>query len=83
MSDDLRALTGAYVLDALPDADRIAAVLAQPDARTVRGSLTGGGEVEMVASAKGDAAVVVLSVEPEGGSRQPTMQTATVLPLTA
>lgn len=117
------------------ETDRIAAVLAQPDARTVRGSLTGGGEVAMVASAKGDAAVVVLrdlprlpaqktyqlwlidkakaahsaglvapdaanqtkilagdvvgkvafgvSIEPKGGSRQPTMQTATVLPLTA
>jgi len=115
--------------------DQIAAVLAQPDAHTVRGSLTGGGEATMVASAGGDAAVVVLrelprlpsqktyqlwlidsskaahsvglaapdsadqtkvivggvagkvafgvTVEPEGGSQQPTMGTATVLPLPA
>jgi anti-sigma-K factor RskA len=51
-------------------ADRIAAVLAQPDARTVRGSLTGGGQVTMVASANQDAAVVVLRDLPSLPSRQ-------------
>ncbi|WP_405059608.1 anti-sigma factor [Kribbella sp. NBC_01505] len=41
--------------------DQIAAVLAQPDARTVHGSLKGGGQATMVASDGRDAAVVVLS----------------------
>jgi anti-sigma-K factor RskA len=115
--------------------DQIAAVLAQPDARTVHGSLTGGGQATMVASEGRDAAVIVLSdlpalpskktyqlwlidssktahsvgladaasanqtkllsggvtgkvafgvtVEPEGGSQQPTMPAAVIIAMTA
>ncbi len=40
--------------------DRIAAVLAEPDARTVHGAVTGGGEATVVMSSRADAAVVVL-----------------------
>lgn len=40
--------------------DRIAAVLAEPDARTVRGSVAGGGQAAVVTSERRDAAVVVL-----------------------
>ncbi|MEV8372097.1 anti-sigma factor [Kribbella sp. NPDC056861] len=110
--------------------DQIAAVLAQPDARTVRGVLTGGGAATVVASDGRDAAVVVLSglpalpskktyqlwlidsskaahsvglasssetkilaggvtgkvafgvtVEPDGGSQQPTMPAAVIIPI--
>jgi anti-sigma-K factor RskA len=110
--------------------EQIAAVLAQPDARTVRGALTGGGAATVVASPGRDAAVVVLSglpalpskktyqlwlidsskaahsvglasssqtkilaggvtgkvafgvtVEPEGGSQQPTMPAAVIIPI--
>ncbi|WP_328325679.1 anti-sigma factor [Kribbella sp. NBC_00382] len=113
--------------------EQIAAVLAQPDAQTLHGSLAGGGEATMVASSRGDAAVVVLSslpalpsektyqlwlidkskaahsiglaeassssqtkilaggvtgkvafgitVEPKGGSRQPTMPAAVIIPI--
>ncbi len=113
--------------------DRIAAVLAQPDARTVRGSLNGGGQATMVASTSEDAAIVVLrglpelpsnrtyqlwlidnsktahsvglaeaassdqtkvitggvagkvafgvTVEPEGGSQQPTMPAEVIIPM--
>ena len=38
----------------------MAAVLAQPDARTVHGPVNGGGQATVVASASADAAVVVL-----------------------
>jgi anti-sigma-K factor RskA len=40
--------------------ERMAAVLAQPDARTVRGPVRGGGQATMVMSARADSAVVVL-----------------------
>ncbi len=40
--------------------ERMAAVLAQPDARTVRGPVKGGGQATVVMSARADAAVVVL-----------------------
>lgn len=40
--------------------DQIAGVLAQPDARTVHGTLAGGGQATIVASVSKDAAVVVL-----------------------
>ncbi|MEV6413650.1 anti-sigma factor [Kribbella sp. NPDC051718] len=115
--------------------EQIAAVLAQPDAQTVHGSLTGGGQATMVASSRADSAVVVLSdlpalpsektyqlwlidksktahsiglaeassssqtkvlaggvtgkvafgvtVEPKGGSAQPTMPAAVIIPMTA
>ncbi|WP_328997945.1 anti-sigma factor [Kribbella sp. NBC_00709] len=46
--------------DAIQANDRVAAVLAQPDARTVRSQVTGGGDATVVASNRGDAAVVVL-----------------------
>lgn len=113
--------------------EQISAVLAQPDARTFHGSLAGGGQATMVASAGRDAAVVVLSdlptlpsektyqlwlidsskaahsvglaeaassdqtkvlaggvtgkvafgitVEPKGGSPQPTMPAAVIIPI--
>jgi anti-sigma-K factor RskA len=38
----------------------VAAVLAQPDARTVHGPVAGGGQATVVSSARADAAVVVL-----------------------
>lgn len=117
------------------DGERIAAVLAQPDARTFHGALTGGGQATVVASDGRNAAVVVLSdlptlpsdktyqlwlidsskaahsvglaqaassdqtkiladgvtgkvafgvtVEPKGGSQQPTMPAAVVIPIAA
>ncbi|GAA1559174.1 anti-sigma factor [Kribbella hippodromi] len=40
--------------------DRVAAVLAEPDARTVHGKVTGGGQATIVSSSRADAAVVVL-----------------------
>ncbi|MFK4087163.1 anti-sigma factor domain-containing protein [Kribbella sp. NPDC020789] len=40
--------------------DQIAALLAEPDARTVHGAVTGGGQATIVASNRKDAAVVVL-----------------------
>jgi anti-sigma-K factor RskA len=40
--------------------DRIAAVLAEPDARTVHGTVAGGGQAAVVTSSRRDAAVVVL-----------------------
>ncbi|WP_020385206.1 anti-sigma factor [Kribbella catacumbae] len=40
--------------------DQIAAVLAEPDARTVHGAVTGGGQATVVASNRKDAAIVVL-----------------------
>ncbi|MFG1815383.1 anti-sigma factor domain-containing protein [Kribbella sp. NPDC049174] len=45
--------------------DRMAAVLAQPDARTVHGPVKGGGQATVVTSAGADAAVVVLRDLPE------------------
>lgn len=46
--------------DAVQANERMAAVLAQPDAQTVHGPVAGGGEATVVASASADAAVVVL-----------------------
>lgn len=46
--------------DAVQANERMAAVLTQPDARTVRGPVAGGGQATVVASAQADAAVVVL-----------------------
>jgi anti-sigma-K factor RskA len=40
--------------------ERMAAVLAEPDARTVRGAVNGGGQATVVMSARADASVVVL-----------------------
>ena len=40
--------------------ERMAAVLAEPDARTVHGAVKGGGQATVVTSAEADAAVVVL-----------------------
>ncbi|MEU4396796.1 anti-sigma factor [Kribbella sp. NPDC023855] len=40
--------------------DQLAAVLAEPDARTVHGAVTGGGQATVVASNRRDAAIVVL-----------------------
>jgi len=40
--------------------DQIAAVLAEPDARTVHGAVTGGGQATVIASNRKDAAIVVL-----------------------
>jgi anti-sigma-K factor RskA len=45
--------------------DQVAAVLAQPDARTVHGPVNGGGQATVVMSAGADAAVVVLKDLPE------------------
>lgn len=46
--------------DAVQASDRMAAVLAQPDARTVHGNVSGGGQATLVVSSRADAAVVVL-----------------------
>jgi anti-sigma-K factor RskA len=46
--------------DAVQANDRVAAVLAQPDVRTVHGSVSGGGQATVVVSPGSDAAVVVL-----------------------
>lgn len=46
--------------DAVQANDRMAAVLAQPDARTVHGNVSGGGQATLVVSNNADAAVVVL-----------------------
>jgi anti-sigma-K factor RskA len=40
--------------------NRVSAVLAQPDARTVHGAVSGGGQATVVVSGRADAAVVVL-----------------------
>ncbi|MEV4263858.1 anti-sigma factor [Kribbella sp. NPDC049584] len=110
---------------------QMAAVLAQPDARTVHGTVEGGGQATVVLSTKADKSVVVLrdlpklpkdhtwqlwmmdpankatsiglstgditqvvngsttgmatfglTIEPEGGSRTPTLPAAAVVPLT-
>lgn len=39
---------------------QLAALLAQPDAKTVRGNLTGGGQATVVMSARQDTAIVLL-----------------------
>ena len=46
--------------EAVQQADRIAAVLSEPDARTVHGEITGGGQATVVTSEQADKAVVVL-----------------------
>ncbi len=46
--------------DAVQANERVAAVLAQPDARTDHGPVAGGGQATVVSSARADAAVVVL-----------------------
>ncbi|HET6987089.1 MAG TPA: anti-sigma factor [Kribbella sp.] len=46
--------------DAVQANQEVAAVLAQPDARTVHGPVAGGGQATVVSSAGADAAVVVL-----------------------
>lgn len=110
---------------------RMAAVLTQPDARTVHGAVSGGGQATVVMSARADAAVVVLkdlprlrgdqtwqlwmidpdrtahsvglaagnlttvldnsvtgmiafslTIEPKGGSRQPTLPAAATISMT-
>jgi anti-sigma-K factor RskA len=110
---------------------QVAAVLAQPDARTVHGAVQGGGQATVVLSAQADKSVVVLrdlpklpadrtwqlwmidqgkiahsvglaagdltqvvngstagmttfglTVEPDGGSRTPTLPAAALIPLT-
>ncbi|MER7243486.1 anti-sigma factor [Kribbella sp. NPDC000426] len=110
---------------------QVAAVLAQPDAHTVHGTVEGGGQATVVLSAKADKSVVVLrdlpklpkdrtwqlwmmdpankatsiglttgdttqvvngsttgmttfglTIEPEGGSRTPTLPAASLVPLT-
>jgi anti-sigma-K factor RskA len=43
------------------DRNRVAAVLAEPDARTVRGAVQGGGRATVVSSRRRDQAVVVVS----------------------
>ncbi|MDX2967895.1 anti-sigma factor [Kribbella solani] len=44
---------------------RISAILAQPDARTVHGAVSGGGQATVVTSARANAAVVVLKDLPK------------------
>jgi anti-sigma-K factor RskA len=110
---------------------QLAAVLAQPDARTVHGTVEGGGQATVVLSTKADKSVVVLrdlpklpkdrtwqlwmmdpsnkatsiglatgditqvvngsttgmatfglTIEPDGGSRTPTLPAAALVPLT-
>jgi anti-sigma-K factor RskA len=46
--------------EAIQANERMAAVLAEPDARTVHGAVNGGGQATVVTSARADAAVVVL-----------------------
>jgi len=46
--------------DAVQATDRMTSVLAQPDARTVHGPVSGGGQATVVVSPRADAAVVVL-----------------------
>ena len=51
--------------DAVQANQRIAAVLSQPDAKTVRGPVNGGGQATVVSSQGADAAVVVLRDLPQ------------------
>ena len=51
--------------DAIQANERMAAVLAEPDARTVHGRVNGGGQATVVMSARADAAVVVLQDLPK------------------
>lgn len=44
---------------------RVAAILAEPDAKTVHGAVAGGGQAAVVASTRADAAVVVLKDLPK------------------
>jgi len=46
--------------EAIQANERMAAVLTQPDARTIHGPVNGGGQATVVMSARADAAVVVL-----------------------
>ncbi len=50
--------------------DQLAALLAEPDARTLRGAVSGGGRATVVASNRRDAAAVVLDGLPDLPSRQ-------------
>ncbi|NIK61683.1 anti-sigma factor domain-containing protein [Kribbella shirazensis] len=66
------ALSGGIAIDQYRDrtaAERanqqVAAVLAQPDARTVHGTIQGGGQATVVVSAQADKSVVVLRDLPE------------------
>ncbi|MGW6276874.1 anti-sigma factor [Kribbella sp. NPDC055071] len=45
---------------AVQASNRVSAVLSQPDARTVHGAVSGGGQATVVVSARADSAVVVL-----------------------
>jgi anti-sigma-K factor RskA len=61
------AVSGGIAIDQYRDnaatqqaSDQLAALLAEPDARTVRGAVNGGGQATVVASNRRDAAVVVL-----------------------
>ncbi|GAB3837266.1 anti-sigma factor [Kribbella italica] len=61
------AVSGGIAIDQYRDnaatqqaSDQFAALLAAPDARTVRGAVNGGGQATVVASNRQDAAVVVL-----------------------
>jgi anti-sigma-K factor RskA len=51
--------------DAVEARDRVTAVLTQPDARTVHGPVSGGGQATVVVSARANAAVVVLKSLPK------------------
>lgn len=67
-ADRARRATGQAAQEAAQaqrDADQLAALLAQPDARTVRGAVTGGGQATVVASRRRDAAIVVVDGLPE------------------
>ncbi|TDD19986.1 hypothetical protein E1218_23150 [Kribbella turkmenica] len=66
------ATTGGIAIDQYRDKqaavqanERVAAVLAEPDARTVHGPVNGGGQATVVVSARADRAVVVLRDLPE------------------
>ncbi|MGW1339578.1 anti-sigma factor [Kribbella sp. NPDC002412] len=66
------AATGGIAIDQYRDKqeviqanDRVAAVLAEPDARTLHSPVNGGGQATIVTSAQADAAVVVLRDLPQ------------------
>ncbi|MFI6676242.1 anti-sigma factor domain-containing protein [Kribbella sp. NPDC050470] len=66
------AATGGIAIDQYRDKqeviqanDRVAEVLAEPDARTLHSPVTGGGQATIVASEQADAAVVVLRDLPQ------------------
>lgn len=71
------AASGGIAIDQYRDntatreaSDQLTALLAEPDARTLRGAVSGGGRATIVASNRKDAAAVVLDGLPDLPSRQ-------------